>query len=80
MGNADIPPTTLGALFEAAKSLHDSVLFYPSGTASVVLIDHYRVAGVPRDVGFSVVVQGHQLETKLAACFENVIRLEDRAR
>jgi len=80
VGITRVSSTTLAKLLNAAKALHDSVLFCPDGTGSIVLIDHYRVSGMPRDVGYSVVVQGQELEAKLAACFENVTRLEGRAR
>jgi hypothetical protein len=80
VGIAQVSSTTLAKLLDAAKALHDSVLFCPDKSDSIVLIDHYRVSGIPRDVGFSVVVQGEDLEGKLAKCFENVIRLELTAR
>ena len=75
VGTASIEPVTFLQLLDAAKSLHDSVLFWPDASKAVVLIDHYTVRGVPRDVGFSIVIQGTELERKLASCFENVVQL-----
>lgn len=69
VGTARVEAITLAALLELAKSVHDSVLFCPDGHDSIVLLDHYRVSGVPRDEGFSVVIQGSRLETEYARCF-----------
>lgn len=76
VGVAQVSSTTLLQLAGAAKALHDSVLFCPVGSESIVLIDHYRVSGMQRDVGFSVVVQGATLEERLAPCFENLVKLK----
>jgi hypothetical protein len=76
VGTTHVAEATLSALLDAATSLHDSVLFCPDGTDSIVLIDHYKVSGVPKDEGFSIVVQGAHLESKLADCFDNVVRLK----
>ncbi len=78
VGFASIESATFLQLLEAAKSLHDSVFFWPYGAESIVLVDHYEVHGVPRDVGFSIVIQGEKLEEKLASCFENVVELGSR--
>lgn len=75
VGAASIESVTFLQLLDAAKSLHDSVLFWPDGTEAVVLVDHYMVHGVPRDVGFSIVIQGAELEVKLVSCFENVVQI-----
>ena len=75
VGTASIASVTFLQLLDTAKLLHDSVLFWPDGTKAVVLVDHYRVHGVQRDVGFSIVIQGAELEGKLASCFENVVQL-----
>jgi hypothetical protein len=76
VGVAHLSCTTLAALLGAAKALHDSVLFCPDESDSIVLVDHYRMTNVSRDVGFSVVVQGNDLEVKLASCFDNLIQLK----
>jgi len=75
IGTASVESVTFLQLLDAAKLLHDSILFWPNGTDVVVLIDHYEVHGVPRDVGFSIVIQGKELEGKLASCFENIVQL-----
>jgi hypothetical protein len=54
-------------------------MFFPADTGSVILVDHYRLEGVSRDFGFSIVVQGSFLEMKLSSCFDNVIRLSRSA-
>jgi hypothetical protein len=75
VGTVKIKSTTLMALLDAAKALHDSVIFCPAESGSVVLLDHYKVSGMERDVGFSIVIQGASLEARLAACFQNVAKL-----
>jgi hypothetical protein len=76
IGTTLVGLTSLRALLDLAKTLHDSVIFCPEGANSVVLLDHYEVSGMPRDVNFSVVVQGTDLESKLAKCFESVVKFE----
>lgn len=80
VGSTRFDSVRFGALLDAAKALHDSVLFCPDDPTGVILIDHYKVSGMPRDVGFSVVIQGELLEAKLAQCFENVVRIRQTAR
>ncbi|MEZ5499811.1 MAG: hypothetical protein R3E77_10335 [Steroidobacteraceae bacterium] len=76
VGTASVASTNFTALLDAATSLHDSVLFCPNDSDSIVLIDYYNVGGLSRDVGFSIVIQGSQLEAKLAICFDNSVSLE----
>lgn len=75
IGTIRTTQTKLMALLELAKSIHDSVLFCPDNYDSIILVDHYKVSGIQRDVDFSLVVQGADLETALATCFENVIHV-----
>jgi hypothetical protein len=69
VGTMYIESVTLKTLLNLAKLLHDSVYFCPDGFKGVILIDHYKVRGVPLDESFSFVVQGLELEKQLAPCF-----------
>lgn len=69
IGTVQIKPLRFESLLDAAKSIHSTVLFCPEGDQGIVLVDHYNVAGVTEDAHFSLIVQGEQLERKVAKCF-----------
>ena len=69
LGTARVQSVTLTSLLDAARAIHDSIMFCPDGSDSIVLLDHYRVSGIPRDEGFSFIVQGGRLESEYADCF-----------
>ena len=68
IGIASISSIGFLELLKTAKILHDSVYFWPTSTKAVVLVDHYKVSGAAEDIGFSVVIQGADLEKKLNPC------------
>lgn len=69
VGVVQVELPCLARLFDIAKSIHDSVLFCPEETDSIILVDHYKVAGVAEDEHFSLIVQGELLERRFANCF-----------
>ena len=77
LGLAAIPIVDLHRLLLLAEVEQESILFYPTGYSSVILIDYYRMGGavtsnqvlIYEELNYSLVVQGAILEKQLQKCF-----------
>lgn len=73
LGTLPVSEMSVSMLVSAAFELQDSVLFCPFESDGIIIADYYRTSGMGPNVDFSLIVQGDELERKLAACFENIL-------